>query len=246
MGSAPKTSSWKSCAGSYGKGGRWQNHRIWRGRRPRSPACRSGQRSPNMGAELGATTSYFPSDEATRPLPGGARTGRMPTHRWRPTRMPNMTRSSGSISTIWSRWSPCRTALTGSIDGQGSRSRSRRPGSIGSCTNSSFAGYAQGRCHLEKQIHSSRCIPGDRAGIRQVLLMLADGGALSEYRAAGAAPESPLRPLHRHGPGTADQCRSPRRNNNRNFPGRSGTVSAGVYLVSPGSCRSQRADRCPD
>jgi aconitate hydratase len=64
----------------------------------------------NMGAELGATTSIFPSDEVTRAFLKPRRAARRIMCRWRLTRTRSMMRLSPSNYPSWSRWLPCRTA----------------------------------------------------------------------------------------------------------------------------------------
>jgi aconitate hydratase len=59
----------------------------------------------NMGAELGATTSIFPSDE-TPSRSSGPREGKTCTFPFPPIRTPSTTRRSRSTSPRWNRWPP--------------------------------------------------------------------------------------------------------------------------------------------
>ena len=59
----------------------------------------------NMGAELGATTSIFPSDSRHRDA-------KRFMYRWHPIRTRFTTKNTRSIWTIWFRWQLCRTCRT--------------------------------------------------------------------------------------------------------------------------------------
>lgn len=84
----------------------------------------------NMGAELGATTSIFPSDEITRSFLKAQAARRIG---WSspPTRMRSMTKKSPSTSPSWSRWPLARTARTTSRQWtRSAQSRSIRSASV--------------------------------------------------------------------------------------------------------------------
>lgn len=185
----------------------------------------------NMGAELGATTSVFPSDQVTRAfLQAQDR-----LQDWRElsadadaaydevleidlsTLVPLVARPHMPDNVC-----PVTEAAPLKVDQV----------FIGSCTNSSY----------QDMMRVARILKGQRVhpevslvigpGSRQVLTMLARNGALADMMAAGARIlETACGPCIGMG-------QSPRtgavslRTNNRNFYARSGTASAGVYLVS--------------
>ncbi|GBR75829.1 aconitate hydratase [Candidatus Termititenax persephonae] len=104
---------------------------------------------------------------------------------------------------------------------------------IGSCTNSSYKDLMTIAYMLKgKKIHPQISL-GIAPGSKQVLAMIAANGALSHLVAAGA------RILESAcgfciGMGQAPNSGGVSvRTNNRNFQGRSGTKDAGIYLVSP-------------
>lgn len=104
---------------------------------------------------------------------------------------------------------------------------------IGSCTNSSYADLKQVAAVLRgKSVNPSTdvCVS---PGSRQVLTMLAEDGALSDLLGAGARLlECSCGPCIGMGSSPVSGGVSVR-TFNRNFEGRSGTRDAGVYLVSP-------------
>ncbi|TFF98929.1 MAG: aconitate hydratase, partial [Promethearchaeota archaeon] len=106
---------------------------------------------------------------------------------------------------------------------------------IGSCTNSSLKDMLTVAALLkEKKIHKDVSL-GISPGSKQVLYHLDKSGALSDIISAGARIlESACGPCI--GMGFAPNTDAVSiRTFNRNFPGRSGTESAKVYLVSPES-----------
>ena len=103
---------------------------------------------------------------------------------------------------------------------------------IGSCTNSSYTDMMRvARILKGKTVHPDVSLvigPGSK----QVLTMLARNGALADMIAAGARIlESACGPCIGMGQAPKSNAISVR-TNNRNFFGRSGTKSAGIYLVS--------------
>ena len=104
---------------------------------------------------------------------------------------------------------------------------------LGSCTNSSFEDLMTAAAILK-----GRRIPPHLSlvvapGSRQVFQELADRGALADFIAAGARiMEAACGFCNGVGqaPRTGGVCL---RTSNRNFPGRSGTAGANLYLVSP-------------
>ena len=185
----------------------------------------------NMGAELGATTSVFPSDEVTRAFLKAQ------------DREDDWQALSADADAVYDE--------TIEIDLSALEPLVARPHMpdnvvtvaeagpikvdqvfIGSCTNSSYQDMMRvARILKGKRVHPDVSLvigPGSR----QVLTMLARNGALADMMAAGARIlETACGPCIGMG-------QSPRtgavslRTNNRNFYARSGTASAGIYLVS--------------
>ncbi len=186
----------------------------------------------NMGAELGVTTSVFPSDAVTRRfLAAQGRAGDfveiLPDRdaRYDDTFEVDLAKvvpmmaaphSPGNVVTVRSRKGLKVNQIM-----------------IGSCTNSSYrdirtvALYFKGR-HVADDVEV-----GIACGSRQVVNMLAKDGSLAILESAGC------RILENACGFCIGAHMSPRtgavslRTNNRNFEGRSGTKSAQVYLVSP-------------
>lgn len=186
----------------------------------------------NMGAELGITTSLFPSDDVTRQF--FAAQGRPAD--WREFLPDPDARYDGVIELDLDAIEPS-VALPHS---PGNVVRIREAGEIrvdqvliGSCTNSSYRDLMVVAKMLKgRQAHpdvSFGVVPGSR----QVLSMITENGALNDIIDAGA------RILETSCGFCAGYGQSPQsggvsvRTNNRNFEGRSGTKDAKVYLVSP-------------
>ena len=179
----------------------------------------------NMGAELGATTSIFPSDEVTRAFLAaqGREEGFIPLAADADACYDeNWTISLDSLTPLAAQpHSPDRVAPVGEIG-----PIKVDQVAIGSCTNSSL-----------------RDMLIIAPGSRQVLNMMADAGALSDLIAAGARIlESACGPCIGMGQSPRTNAIS-LRTNNRNFFGRSGTASASVYLVSPEVASIRLPDR---
>lgn len=186
----------------------------------------------NMGAELGATSSIFPSDEMTRQYLKAQ--GR--EEDWQPLAADPDATYAEEIVIKLDELVPM-VACPHSPDAV-------RPVSelgeikvdqvvIGSCTNSSFKDLMQAAWILkDKKIHPDVSLVV-APGSRQVLKMLADNGALSDLIMAGARIlECACGPCVGVGQAPATNAVSVR-TINRNFEGRSGTKSAQVYLASP-------------
>ena len=186
----------------------------------------------NMGAELGATTTVFPSDERTYEFL--AARGREAD--WSPLCADADAEYDEEVEIDLSSLhpmaaqphSPDNVAPVAEIAGI-----KVDQVCIGSCTNSSFcdlmrvAGILDGR-HVAPDV-SLTISPGSR----QVLKALAMNGALAKLVAAGARVlECACGPCIGMGQAPATNAVS-LRTFNRNFYGRSGTPSASVYLVSP-------------
>jgi aconitate hydratase len=186
----------------------------------------------NMGAELGVTTSIFPSDELTRDFLKAQRRG----DQWAPLaadpdaqydRVIDLDLSS-LVPRVAKPHSPDNIATVRDVAGT-------RVGQVmvGSCTNSSFRDLMVVASMLKGRRVSPEVSFGVAPGSRQVLEMIAKNGALADIIASGA------RVLE----ATCGFCigagQAPRtgavsvRTSNRNFEGRSGTKSAQVYLASP-------------
>ena len=186
----------------------------------------------NMGAELGATTTVFPSDERTYEFL--AARGREAD--WSPLCADADAVYDEEVEIDLSSLHPM-AAQPHSPDNvapvAGIAGIKVDQVCIGSCTNSSFcdlmrvAGILDGR-HVAPDV-SLTISPGSR----QVLKALAMNGALAKLVAAGARVlECACGPCIGMGQAPATNAVS-LRTFNRNFYGRSGTPSASVYLVSP-------------
>jgi aconitate hydratase len=186
----------------------------------------------NMGAELGATTSIFPSDEVTReflaaqgreadftPLApdAGARYDEhvvIDLGTLKP--MAAMPHSPDNVRTI--------EEIGGIKVDQVC---------IGSCTNASYLDLMRVAAVLKGKTISPHISLTISPGSKQVMNMLAKNGALADMIGAGARIlECACGPCIGMGQSPATNAVSVR-TFNRNFFGRSGTKSAGVYLVSP-------------
>lgn len=186
----------------------------------------------NMGAEMGVTTSLFPSDEETRRFLAAQGRGDqwialLPDADAAYDRIVELDLSTieplaaaphspGNVKPVWE--------LAGMVVNQVV---------IGSCTNSSY----------KDMVTVARILKGQRVhpdvsfavapGSRQVLQMLVQEGALADLIAAGA------RVMESACGFCIGNSQSPQtdgislRTSNRNFEGRSGTPSAQVYLISP-------------
>ena len=186
----------------------------------------------NMGAELGATTTVFPSDRRTFEF--FAARGRRAD--WAPLTADEDAEYDEEITIDLSALHPL-AAQPHSPDSVVPISEIEGikvdQVCIGSCTNSSFcdlmrvAGILEGR-HVAENV-SLTISPGSR----QVLKALANNGALGTLVTAGARIlECACGPCIGMGQAPATGAVS-LRTFNRNFYGRSGTPSANVYLVSP-------------
>ena len=104
---------------------------------------------------------------------------------------------------------------------------------IGSCTNSSYMDMMKVAAILKGKTVNTNVSLVIAPGSKQVLTMLAQNGALADMVAAGARIlESACGPCIGMGQAPCTDAVS-LRTFNRNFEGRSGTTSAKVYLVSP-------------
>lgn len=186
----------------------------------------------NMGAELGATTTVFPSDEVTRAFFKAQ--GREDD--WSELMPDPDAEYDEEISIDLSALNPL-AAMPHSPDNVAPVSE--KAGikidqvAIGSCTNSSYADMMKVAEILDGHTVAPNVSLVISPGSRQVLTMLASNGALAKMVAAGARVlECACGPCIGMGQAPATDAVS-LRTFNRNFCGRSGTASASVWLVSP-------------
>ncbi len=186
----------------------------------------------NMGAELGVTSSVFPSDAVTREFlktEGREKCWReiLPDKGAHYDRVieidlgkiiPMLARPDSPDNVV-----PVKEAAGTRVDQV----------AIGSCTNASFQDLMKVAAILKgRKAHPDLSLVIAPAS-RQIFSMLAENGALSVFLEAGARILEPVCGF------CIGNCHAPRtegvslRTTNRNFKGRSGTKSAGVYLVSP-------------
>jgi len=186
----------------------------------------------NMGAELGVTTSIFPSDEITLAFLKAQER----EDGWKELRADDNAKYDRIIdidlSTLEPRvatpHSPGNVKLVSELTGM-----KVDQVCIGSCTNSSFKDLMT----VAEMIKGKKLPLGVSLviapGSKQVLEMITENGALSDLISFGARiMESACGFCIGNGQAPATNAVSVR-TNNRNFKGRSGTESAGIYLVSP-------------
>jgi len=186
----------------------------------------------NMGTELGATTSIFPSDEITRAFLEAQGRGE------------DFRALESDADAVYDRvidinLSELKPLLACPHSPDNIKTAEELSNvkvdqvCIGSCTNSSLADLLKVAAILRgKTIHESVSLSVS-PGSKQVLSMLADCGALSDILASGARVlECACGPCIGMGfsPNSAGVSL---RTFNRNFEGRSGTKDGQVYLVSP-------------
>ncbi|MCR5136236.1 MAG: aconitate hydratase [Oscillospiraceae bacterium] len=186
----------------------------------------------NMGAELGATTSIFPSDEQT--LSFLRAQGR--EQDYTPLQPDPDAEYERVIEIDLSALEPLiacphmpdRVVPVSSLKGM-----KVDQVCIGSCTNSSLQDMLKASALLKGRHIADSVSMSVSPGSRQVLTMLADSGALTDLLSSGARLlECACGPCIGMGfsPNSGGVSL---RTFNRNFEGRSGTRDAKVYLVSP-------------
>jgi aconitate hydratase len=186
----------------------------------------------NMGAELGATTSVFPSDEVTLAF----LTAQGRAEAFRPLAADEGSSFDEIIEIDLGLLEPL-AACPHSPDNIKSilelSGKKVDQVLIGSCTNSSLKDLKMVSAVLKgRKIHPDTSL-AIAPGSRQVMEMLAQDGSLKDIIAAGARIlETACGPCIGMGqaPGTNGVSV---RTFNRNFHGRSGTTSAEIYLTSP-------------
>ncbi len=186
----------------------------------------------NMGAELGVTTSVFPSDQVT--LAFLKAQGRASV--WREL-LPDAGAQYARVIDIDLATVAPMVAKPHSPDNvcpvKDIAGLAVDQVTIGSCTNSSYTDLMRVANLLTGRRVHPRVSLVIAPGSRQVFSMLAANGALAAMVAAGARILEPVCGF------CIGNCHAPRtdgvslRTTNRNFKGRSGTKSASVYLVSP-------------
>ncbi len=186
----------------------------------------------NMGTELGATTSIFPSDEITKAFLEAQGRGDC----YVPLASDPDAEYDRIIDIDLSTLEPLLACPHSPDNIKSAASLSGTKVDqvcIGSCTNSSLRDMLRVAAILKgKKIKDSVSL-SISPGSRQVLTMLSECGALSDMIDAGARIlECACGPCIGMGfsPSSAGVSL---RTFNRNFEGRSGTRDAGVYLVSP-------------
>jgi aconitate hydratase len=186
----------------------------------------------NMGAELGATTSIFPSDEQTKAYL--AAQGRVKSYRAIGPDVGCSYDEEVEIDLdkleplIAQPHSPDNVIEVRKIAGL-----KVDQVCIGSCTNSSIRDLMVSAAMLKKKTVASNVSMTVTPGSKQVFEMIAANGALTDIIASGARIlESACGPCIGMGQAPPSGGVSVR-SFNRNFPGRSGTKDANVYLSSP-------------
>ena len=186
----------------------------------------------NMGTELGATTSIFPSDEVTRKFLEAE------------GRAEDYTPLASDPDAVYDRvidinldelkpMIACPHSPDNVVTVESLKGTKVNQVCIGSCTNSSLYDMLKVAAMLKGKTISPSVSLSISPGSKQVLSMLADCGALSDILASGARVlECACGPCIGMGfsPNSAGVSL---RTFNRNFIGRSGTADAQVYLVSP-------------
>ncbi len=186
----------------------------------------------NMGAELGATTSIFPSDETTLAFLKAQDRADV----WSELKADDDAVYDEQIDIDLSQLVPL-AACPHSPDNVKSVNEIGKlkidQVCIGSCTNSSYVDMMKVAHILKGKTVDPSVSLAIAPGSKQVLNMIAENGALADMIAAGARIlESACGPCIGMG-------QSPNSNGvslrtfNRNFEGRSGTKDGQIYLVSP-------------
>ncbi|MCI6660280.1 MAG: aconitate hydratase [Peptoniphilaceae bacterium] len=186
----------------------------------------------NMGAELGATTSIFPSDVRTEEFL--RRQGR--AEAYQPLKADEDAEYEEFINVDLSEIEPmiaCPHSPDNVVPVREAEGVTITQVCIGSCTNSSYTDIMRAARILDGKKVAPDVDLTLSPGSSNILRLISENGALATFIRAGARIlESACGPCIGMG-------QSPRsggvslRTFNRNFKGRSGTMDAGVYLVSP-------------
>ncbi len=186
----------------------------------------------NMGAELGATTSVFPSDERTREfLRAEGREDAWTQIEADPDAAYDETIEidlSSLEPMIAQPHQPDRVVKVSEIEGM-----KVAQVLVGSCTNSSYRDLMTLAGALKGKVVHPSVSAGVSPGSRQVFEMIARNGALGDLIASGArileATCGPCIGMGQSPPSGGVSVRT----FNRNFEGRSGTPSGQIFLASP-------------
>ena len=186
----------------------------------------------NMGAELGATSSIFPSDERTRTY----LTMQGREDAFRALRAEPDARYDEEVEIDLTTLEPlvaCPHSPDNVVPVREVAGTRVHQVAIGSCTNSSYQDLTiVARILRGKKVHPEVGLVVS-PGSRQVLEMIARSGALADFVGAGARIlESACGPCIGMGQAPPSGGISVR-TFNRNFEGRSGTPDGKVYLASP-------------
>lgn len=186
----------------------------------------------NMGAEMGVTTSIFPSDDVTRRFlkAQGRETDWIPLEAAPNARYDRVIDVDLSVlePLVAAPHSPGNVMKLSAVEGLRVNQVC-----IGSCTNSSYRDMMTAAALLKGRTIDPGISLGIAPGSRQILRTLARNGALNDLLGAGAR-------IMESGCGFCIGVHfSPKSNgvsirtSNRNFEGRSGTKDAQVYLAGP-------------
>lgn len=186
----------------------------------------------NMGAELGATTSIFPSDETTLAFLKAQDRADV----WSELKADDDAVYDEQIDIDLSQLVPL-AACPHSPDNVKSVNEIGKlkidQVCIGSCTNSSYVDMMKVAHILKGKTVDPSVSLAIAPGSKQVLNMIAENGALADMIAAGARIlESACGPCIGMGQSPNSKGVS-LRTFNRNFEGRSGTKDGQIYLISP-------------
>lgn len=186
----------------------------------------------NMGAELGATTSVFPSDDVTRSFLKAQ--GR--ENDWVELKSDEDAKYDEEIYIDLSKLTPMAACphspdAVKTVDEIGTIKVDQV--CIGSCTNSSYLDLMRVASILKgRTVHPDVSL-SIAPGSKQVYNMLAQNGALADLISAGARIlECACGPCIGMGQ-SPNSAGISLRTFNRNFEGRSGTADGQIYLVSP-------------
>lgn len=186
----------------------------------------------NMGAELGATTSLFPSDEVTHEF----FKAQQRENDWQPLSADEDAQYDEEVVINLSELVPliaCPHSPDKVVSVTEMAGTPVTQVCIGSCTNSSYADLMKVATILKGKTIKPSVSLVIAPGSKQVFTMLANNGALSDLIQAGARIlECACGPCIGMGQAPATDGVS-LRTFNRNYFGRSGTKSAQVYLCSP-------------
>jgi len=186
----------------------------------------------NMGAELGVTTSIFPSDEQTEKFLRAQKR----EQEFQPLTADIDAEYDRIIEINLDELEPMAACPSSPDNIKKIKELAGQKISqvvIGSCTNSSYADLMMVANVLKDSLINNMVELAITPGSKQVMNMLAENGALTDIISAGARIlESGCGPCIGQGFSPANGTVS-LRTFNRNFAGRSGTKGDQVYLVSP-------------